>query len=115
MSMSYRSISKANLRYQLVVLFLLIGAFVLAMVLINIHPTAALIVFWLGMILAGLAAIGEWLIRKAERAAARSELKSHHCPRCGKEVHRAAEAEGETEWHCDDCGATFLESGIEEV
>jgi DNA-directed RNA polymerase subunit RPC12/RpoP len=111
--MSYRSIAKANVRYQLTVLFLLIGAFVLAMVLINIHPTAAIIVFWLGMIVLGVAALGEWVIRKAERAAARKELMSHHCPRCGKEVHR--DGEGAQEWHCDDCGATFLDSGIEQI
>ena len=111
--MSYRSLNKANVRYQLTVLFLLIGAFALAMVLVNIHPTAAIIVFWLGMILLGVAALGEWVIRKAERAAARSELRRHHCPRCGKEVHRGGEEP--QEWHCDDCGATFLDSGIEQI
>jgi ribosomal protein S27AE len=111
--MSYRSITKANVRYQLTVLFLLIGAFVLAMVLINIHPAAAIIVFWLGMLVLGAAALGEWAFRVAERAAARSELESHHCPRCGKEVHRSAEQA--EEWHCDECGATFLDSGIEQV
>jgi DNA-directed RNA polymerase subunit RPC12/RpoP len=111
--MSYRSITKANVRYQLTVLFLLIGAFVLAMVLINIHPAAAIIVFWLGMLVLGAAALGEWAFRVAERAAARSELESHHCPRCGKEVHRSAE---QTQvWHCDECGATFLDSGTEQV
>jgi hypothetical protein len=111
--MSYRSLNKANVRYQLTVLFLLIGAFVLAMVLINIHPTAAIIVFWLGMILLGVAALGEWVIRKAERAAARSELRSHRCPRCGKEMHGdVGEAQA---WHCDECGATFLESGVEQL
>jgi ribosomal protein S27AE len=111
--MSYRSLNKANVRYQLTVLFLLIGAFLLAMVLINIHPTAAIIVFWLGMLLLGVAALGEWLIRKAERAAARIDLKSQHCPRCGNQVHR--DAEDAHQWHCDECGATFLESGIEQT
>jgi DNA-directed RNA polymerase subunit RPC12/RpoP len=102
--MSYRSISK---------LFLLIGAFLLAMVLINIHPTAAIIVFWLGMLVLGAAALGEWAFRVAERAAARSELEGHRCPRCGKEVHRSAEQA--EEWHCDECGAAFLDSGIEQI
>ena len=111
--MSYRSLNKLNVRYQLTVLFLLIGAFLLAMVLINIHPTAAIIVFWLGMLVLGAAALGEWAFRAAERAAARSELKSHHCPRCGKEVQRGDE--GAQEWHCDECGATFLDSGIEQI
>jgi ribosomal protein S27AE len=110
--MSYRSISKANLRFQLTVLFVLIGMFVVALILTQLHPTGALIVFLTGMLIAGLAAIAEWIIRKAERAAARYELQSHHCPRCGKDVHRVADAEGQ--WHCDDCGATFLDSGIEE-
>ena len=32
-------------------------------------------------VLLGVAALGEWLIRKAERAAARSELKNNQCPR----------------------------------
>jgi DNA-directed RNA polymerase subunit RPC12/RpoP len=111
--MSYRSISKANVRYKLTVLFLLIGAFLLAMVLINIHPTAAIIVFWLGMLVLGAAALGEWAFRVAERAAARSELEGHRCPRCGKEVHRSAEQA--QEWHCDECGAAFLDSGIEQI
>jgi DNA-directed RNA polymerase subunit RPC12/RpoP len=111
--MSYRSISKANVRYKLTVLFLLIGAFLLAMVLINIHPTAAIIVFWLGMLVLGAAALGEWAFRVAERAAARSELEGHRCPRCGKEVHRSAEQA--EEWHCDECGAAFLDSGIEQI
>ncbi|MHC4217037.1 MAG: hypothetical protein ACYSU7_01140 [Planctomycetota bacterium] len=108
--MSYQSLNKANVRYQLTVLFLLIGAFVLAMVLINIHPTAAIIVFWLGLLLLGVAALGEWVIRKAERAAARSELRESLCPRCGREIRHEAD-----QWHCDECGAVFLESGIEEA
>ncbi len=109
--MSYRSLNKANVRYQLTVLFLLIGAFVLTLILVNVHPTAAIILFLLGMILLGVAALGEWLIRKAERAAARNELRNNQCPRCGKAVRRdAREAQ---QWHCDECGAIFLESGIE--
>jgi DNA-directed RNA polymerase subunit RPC12/RpoP len=111
--MSYRSLNKLNVRYQLTVLFLLIGAFLLAMVLINIHPTAAIIVFWMGMIVLGAAALGEWAFRAAERRAARSEMRGNHCPRCGKEVHR--DAQEEDEWHCDECGSTFLASGIEQV
>ncbi|MHC4768731.1 MAG: TFIIB-type zinc ribbon-containing protein [Planctomycetota bacterium] len=111
--MSYRSITKANVRYKLTVLFLLTGAFLLTMVLINIHPTAAIIMFWLGMMVLGAAALGEWAFRAAERAAARSELEGRHCPRCGKEVHRGGEQP--EEWHCDECGAVFLDSGIEQV
>jgi hypothetical protein len=111
--MSYRSIYKANTRYKLTVLFVLIGAFALAMILINIHPTAAIIVFWLGMLTLGAAALGEWAFRAAERAAARSELEGRHCPRCGEDVHRTGEQP--EEWHCDECGATFLDSGIEQV
>jgi hypothetical protein len=110
--MSYRSLNKANVRYQLTVLFLLIGAFATAMVLINIHPTAAIIVFWLGMLILGVAALGEMVIRKMERAAARSELKGNHCPRCGREVRPDAEEVGQ--WHCEECGSTFLESGVEQ-
>jgi ribosomal protein S27AE len=111
--MTYGSISKANVRYQLTVFFVLLGAFLTTLVLINIHPTVAIIVFWLGMLVLGLFAISEMVIRMAQRAVARRELQARHCPRCGTNVHRdEQEREG---WHCDECGSTFLDSGFEQA
>ncbi|MHC4413733.1 MAG: transposase family protein [Planctomycetota bacterium] len=109
--MSYDSLHKANERYQLAVMWLLIGAFLVAMALMFVHPTGAILVFWVGLVILGVAVVIEKLVVRAERAAARNALKSHTCPHCGAEVEQDPQPGGE--WHCRACSATFLDTGAE--
>ncbi len=107
--MSYRSLEKVHERYQLTVMWLLIGAFVAAWAMMFVHPSVTLLLFWSGLIVVGVFAIIQARLVKAERHAAKTALKSHTCPRCDAHVHLDLEKAGA--WHCDECGATFLATG----
>ena len=109
--MSYRSIHKANEAYQLTVMWLLIGAFVVAMALMFIHPTGALLLFFMGLGVVLVAGLIEKLFVRAERSAARDALKGHACPSGGAGIDWEP---GAAEWHCEMCGSNFLDSGTEQ-
>ncbi len=111
--MTYRSVHKAKGSYELTVLWLLIGAFVLAMGLMFVHPTASLLVFFMGFAFLGVAVLIDKLFATVERAAARSALKSHTCPSCGANVSR--DRQHEDGWHCLTCGSAFLDTGAEQT
>ncbi|MHC4990567.1 MAG: hypothetical protein ACYTGC_06260 [Planctomycetota bacterium] len=109
--MDYRSVHQVNERYKLSVMWMLVGAFLLAVVLMFLHPSAALLVFSLGLIFTAVATVIELFFKRAERVAARSALQHHECPSCGAPVERSKAHEDE--WHCDACGVTFMDSGAE--
>ncbi len=111
--MTYRSVHKAKGSYELTVLWLLIGAFVLAMALMFVHPTASLLVFFMGFAFLGVAVLIDKLFASVEQAAARTALKSHTCPSCGANVDR--DRQQDDEWHCLACGAAFLDTGAEQT
>lgn len=113
--MSYRTLHKANERYELAVMWLLIGAFVLAMALMFVHPTGAILVFLLGLIILAVASIIELVVKRIERSAARTELTHHHCPACGEYIKRSSSGNSLGEWHCEKCSANFLDSGDEGI
>ncbi len=107
--MTYHSIHKAKGSYELTVLWLLIAAFVLAMGLMFVHPTASLLVFFLGFAFLGVAVLIDKLFATMEHSAARRALKSHTCPSCGANVYR--DRQQQDEWHCLECGSAFLDTG----
>ncbi len=110
--MSYRTLHKANERYELVVMWLLIGAFVLAMALMFVHPTGAILVFLLGMVFLAVTSIIELIVRHKERSVARNELTHHHCPACGEYIARNRGRDNvHGQWHCEKCNADFLDNG----
>ena len=111
--MTYRTPHKANESYKLAVMWLLIGAFLIAMMLMFIHPTGAILVFFLGLFILAVAALIEKLVQWAERIAARHDLKSHHCPSCGADFRQAPQHADE--WRCEECGTVFLPGGAKQT
>ncbi|MHC5001808.1 MAG: hypothetical protein ACYTJ0_01675 [Planctomycetota bacterium] len=109
--MSYQSIHKTLERWEFAVLGMLVVAFLIACVLMFVHATAALAMVWLGLVVLAVAFVVIKLLRRAERVAARHELASHHCPKCGAGVHH--EPPESEDWHCDECDAVFAASGVE--
>ncbi len=107
--MTYQSLSKVNERYQLTVMWGLMAAFFVAMVMMFVHPTVTLALFWLGLISLGVFAISEHFITSALQRSAKRTLARHACPCCGAGVHRTLI--DPDEWSCDRCGAAFADSG----
>jgi hypothetical protein len=110
--MDYRELHKANERYKLTVMWVLIAAFFVALILMFFHPSAAIAVFWFGLLVVVIATIIEKRIQKAERNAAQVAIQHQKCPSCGAAIHREPGAEGP--WRCDACEAEFLDSGAEQ-
>ncbi len=110
--MSYVSIHNSRERMELAAMGVLFGMFLLVMSLMFVHPTAALAVFWLGLIAVLTAGGINKLLGHAERRAARKSLARHACPRCGAPIQW--DGRGEAHWHCEACRADFLADGMEE-
>ena len=108
-AMTYQSLSKINERYQLTVMWGLMAAFLVAMVMMFVHPTVTLALFWLGLTTLGVFSISEHFITSALQRSAKRTLARHACPSCGSRVHRTAS--DQDEWSCDQCGAAFEDSG----
>lgn len=109
--MDYQTAHARLEHHQLAVIAGLLLAFVIAAVLMFVHPTASLAVFAIAFVglLASLV-LGAWL-GHVERAAARESLSHGACPRCGSGVqHMTARPD---DWHCNTCGADFTPAGIE--
>lgn len=111
--MSYQTVHKTLERWEFLVLWLLVVAFIVACILMFVHATAALAMVWLGMIVLVVAWVVVKVLRRVERIAARHDLAGHHCPKCGADVRH--EPAGSPDWHCDACGADFAASGQEQV
>lgn len=107
--MSYPSLAKANEHYQLAIMWVLMAAFVVAMGMMFVHPTATIALFWLGLVILGLFAISERFITAALHSSARQSLARNACPCCGAGVHR--DPSDPDDWCCDRCGAAFRDSG----
>ncbi len=107
--MSFQSVHNANENFKLTMMWLLLGALLLSMVMMFIHPTAALALFFLGMAIVAVSALIEKGFLRFERTEIRKALRTHHCPSCGNIVHHGDESP--EIWHCDGCGSNYLDSG----
>ena len=107
---SYASIHKANEQFLLAVIGFLVLAFVAAMILMFVHPSVALGVFAVGLIVALVSGVIEALFKRSERAAVRTSIRAQQCPLCGGPVRDEAGA-----WSCPECDRAFLASGLEEA
>lgn len=101
----YHSIEKANHSYKLTILCVLTAAFLIAMPLMFVHPTAVIMLVWLGLVVMAIAVPIEWLILYWQRSAARKALARHECPECGATCDLAA-FKGDA-WTCGECGTAF--------
>lgn len=104
--MSYASVHKAREVFLLWVMCLLIGAFVIATAMMFVHPSVAILIFFIGLTVALVSGAVEFVFRRSERSAAKHELRADTCPECGEIVRGAAGG-----WRCQGCGSTFLPSG----
>jgi hypothetical protein len=108
--MSYRSLHKSIESFELSVLWALVGAFLLALAMMFIHPSVSLLIFWLGLVGVGLAALTVRWATKAARRQARESLHRHECPECGAWIERG----GRGAWSCHACGCGFSDQGAEQ-
>jgi DNA-directed RNA polymerase subunit RPC12/RpoP len=112
--MSYQTAHKSMQGYKLLMMWVMIGLFMIALALTFIHPSLAIIMLWLGIVVFALGVfVGKVVFQRVERSEARRELRGHHCPGCGAEFE--GELSKEDEWKCAECGAVFLPSGAEQV
>lgn len=103
--MSYASVHKSNERFELVVTLILLGTAILTMTLMFIHPTAAILLFWVGFASAMVAGGVEMVMRRLERAEIRRAVAAGVCPQCGAALDSAHA--GQDSWRCDHCHANF--------
>lgn len=107
--MNYNTLHKSHQRLDLTVTFVLLGAALLTMLMMFIHPSVAIFMFWLGMLIAGGAMLIGLYLRRRERIAVRNAAAAHQCPNCGYDVGRGP---GQSPlWHCDQCGTEFSTDG----
>lgn len=107
--MSYASIHRSNERFLLVVVLVLIGTGLTTMALMFIHPTAAILLFWFGLLIAFVAAMIELNVRHRERTVIRQSIARRECPQCGGEVHLTDLKQ--QSWRCDRCESDFAQDG----
>ena len=78
----------------------LVAAFLVAMPLMFVHPTAVILLVWFGLVVMAVAWPIEWVIQRFERKAAEKALQRHECPECGTTLEGVMEA-GRV---CEACG-----------
>ncbi|UCD74325.1 MAG: hypothetical protein JSV91_11090 [Phycisphaerales bacterium] len=107
----YRTLRSFNQGYMLTVMWLLITAMVIAIFFMFVHPFGTILLFWLGLIVLGLAYLAGKLSIVMQRRMARRNLTAGRCPACGGTVAHAAR--GDVQWACPKCDLDFLPTGAE--
>lgn len=111
MAIQYATVHKANERFGLFTIAVILAAFIIAFGLMWVHPTLSLVVFFLGLIFTLCAGLAWGMGVRAERRLAKTSLAGHVCPQCGKAIDQ--DPGTSAEWHCHECGATFSSAGEE--
>jgi hypothetical protein len=106
--MSYQTIHRNLARHEIGVGMLLLAAFLVAVPLMFIHPTGALALFGLSLIVLLVAVILDVVMRWMQRRAAVDELRHHSCPSCGARM-----VDPSAPWACEQCGTSFDSTGVE--
>lgn len=110
--MSYVSLHKSNVQFEVTAILIVLCAAFAAMALMFIHPWFAILAFWLGLLVAASAGVVELIIRRQQRAEARKGIATHHCPVCDGELREEHEQDGESSsWGCAACGSAFTTDG----
>jgi ribosomal protein L37AE/L43A len=106
----YQIVRSLNEWYPLAVLWMYIGALLLALAMMFIFPQGTILLMFLG--LAGLAfvAVGWRLLQWTMHALARGILTRGLCPNCKKS---ASAHDPSSDWTCVHCGATFSPRGVQ--
>lgn len=103
--MASQPIANSHDRAQLVLMFVLIAAFLIAVPMMFVHPSVVLGLFWAGLItITGAGLIGR-IIRGRKTTPESSDACA--CPSCGA-VHAWRGSESGKR-HCPDCGFLFAE------
>ena len=79
----YRVIRAVNRGYPLAVLWLYVAAFLLAVVLMFMHPLGTIVLVWIGLLGLVLALLVAKLLAVVQRMVARNILAAGACPGCG--------------------------------
>lgn len=103
--MGYHSIHRTNESFEFTVMWVLIGAFLLAMPFLFIHPGVVIILLWSGLVTLAVAVPIHALITRAEHGAAEKALRRHACPECGARIEQVPSEDGD--WHCRECDSVF--------
>lgn len=111
--MSYTTIQDGTLRLELTVLGLLIIAFLLAVVLMFVHPTGALTVFAFSLVGTIVFAGFDRRRRRTALRLACDALAHESCPRCDGPVTASADDDGDRRMRCQRCGMSYASSGHE--
>lgn len=106
---TYHVIHRANDRYKLTVMSVLVAAFLVALPLMFVHPTAVILLVWFGLVVMAVAWPIEWLIGRAESSAARRSMQRHECPDCGARLEDAPDG---ADWICESCGFMCREGTV---
>jgi hypothetical protein len=109
-SMTYRSAHQSTQAFKIGVFAVMLAIVLLTIVLMFVHPSGALFMVWMGLVVFAIAAVvGKVFFQGPERAAARQELREHHCPTCGEPF--TGDSPDDEPWECASCGAVFSPSG----
>jgi len=109
----YRVIRAVNRGYPLAVLWLYVAAFLLAVVLMFMHPLGTIVLVWIGLLGLVFALLVAKLLAVVQRIVARNILAAGACPGCGGHL-SGADAEAKVR-RCEACGSMFLVTGAEEA
>ena len=111
----YRTLRSFNQGYRLTAMWILITAMVIAMFFMFVHPFGTIILFWLGLIVLGLAVLAGKPMVLIQHAVARKLLAQGQCPRCGGGIDEIDEKadEDDAKWSCARCSIRFLTNGEE--
>lgn len=110
--MLYRILRFVNEWYAVVVLWVFIGAFALALSFMFVFPQVTLGLFFVGLLTLGVAVVASGILQSILRLLARRTLSAGRCPRCGS---RGLEpiSHGQAAVQCPNCQAMFTPSGGE--
>ncbi len=107
----YRTLRSFNQGYKLTVMWILVTAMVIAMFFMFVHPFGTILLFWLGLIVLGLAVLAGKPMVLIQLAIAKRTLAQGQCPRCGGGISQAQD--DDIKWSCSHCSSQFRSSGEE--
>ena len=109
--MFYRILRFVNEWFAIVVLWLFIGAFLLALSFVFLFPQVTLALFFLGLAALGVAVVASGFLRWMQRRLARRTMSAGVCPRCRASLRETAEPGFMVQ--CTGCATLYAQDGTE--